>query len=573
MQRCFLTLLLIIFTALPALGSPVPTSGPWGIDAAGFRNLSTALASSTTVGKLIVVSKPMTINNKTTDRDIKVVSPGSINVAGGKTFKVNGFFDAGGFTVFPGQGFIVINNAPAIKTAWFGDKADANTASAATNAAAVNKTLATAAASMVKRVIPNYGVHYLTGTVTYPGSYIDLGGESYTTSYDGRATDEAPVKYIFVGSPIDKGFDLGSYPATVHNALRNVLVDGNGVVNKGVFSAGQHNIECVYVTKTLTDGIRLGNMTNQTFVDRSAQVANYGNGISVSGPATTVFSITRNTSELNAGWGGYFESFGVATLLSNVWESNGAGGVKIFIPAGTAWANNPTFRDQHIEANNGTYQLEIDADPSLPYGALYTVFDNMYLTAPVGAGNGKKYIHIGKAFRTEFKGGYLDGGDTTLTQAQKVVVDSGDSTTWFNNMGGEGAGGAQHARSIILADSYRVVGTGIGAGAATGFSAEMFSFDTGVVTSSAKKKFVIPPDSSGLMIVTEAAGGGASHRRAVIVYDANTGTVDLTEVSDPTNIVGIPGDYSGIEVTNVSGGDVQFSVTFIGRNARLIAMQ
>lgn len=107
MGKVLLTLLLLICTSLPALAAPTNTSGPWGVDASGFRNLSTALASPGTVGKTVVVSQPMTINNKTITggRFLKVVPGGSINIATGKTLATNGQFE-GADGCFPGPGAV-----------------------------------------------------------------------------------------------------------------------------------------------------------------------------------------------------------------------------------------------------------------------------------------------------------------------------------------------------------------------------------------------------------------------------------------------------------------------------------
>lgn len=106
MVKTLSMLLLLLTTAMPALAAPVNTSGPWGIDAGGFKNFSTALASPKTVGKTVLVSKPMTINNKTTDRAIRVIAGGKITVASGKTFAVKGPFDAGVYEVFDGTGTV-----------------------------------------------------------------------------------------------------------------------------------------------------------------------------------------------------------------------------------------------------------------------------------------------------------------------------------------------------------------------------------------------------------------------------------------------------------------------------------
>jgi hypothetical protein len=110
MKKGLFTLLLLIITALPALAAPTNTSGPWGIDAAGFKNLSTALASPATAGKTVVVSKPMAINNKTlpTNRHIRIPRGGSINPAAGKIFNYNGQSpEAGAYQIHGGAGSVV----------------------------------------------------------------------------------------------------------------------------------------------------------------------------------------------------------------------------------------------------------------------------------------------------------------------------------------------------------------------------------------------------------------------------------------------------------------------------------
>jgi hypothetical protein len=85
---------LILFCSVPAWAT-TDTTGPWGVDVGkpgAFTNLSTALASPATVGKTIVISKVMTINNKTwpTDRGCRFVRGGRIDPAAGKTLNMNG---------------------------------------------------------------------------------------------------------------------------------------------------------------------------------------------------------------------------------------------------------------------------------------------------------------------------------------------------------------------------------------------------------------------------------------------------------------------------------------------------
>lgn len=87
MKKGLFTLLLLIMTAMPVLAGQTNTSGPWGIDASGFRNLSTALSAPITIGRVVVVSKIMAINNKMVsgNRQIKVIPGGRIDIGIGKT--------------------------------------------------------------------------------------------------------------------------------------------------------------------------------------------------------------------------------------------------------------------------------------------------------------------------------------------------------------------------------------------------------------------------------------------------------------------------------------------------------
>lgn len=109
MMRFVIGLLLSLVLCVPGYAAVNNTSGPWGIDVAGFKNLSTSLYSSATAGKTVVISKPMSTNNLTlpSNRHLKIVSGGSINPASGKIFNFNGQSpEAGRYRIFAGLGAI-----------------------------------------------------------------------------------------------------------------------------------------------------------------------------------------------------------------------------------------------------------------------------------------------------------------------------------------------------------------------------------------------------------------------------------------------------------------------------------
>lgn len=129
MKKGFLTLLILILTALPALAAPTNTSGPWGVDASAFKNLSSALASPATAGKTVVVTKPMTIKNKTIDRAIEIKSGGKILYSGNVIF--TGPFNGGPQWVLEKVGTGTISFQPGsakeIPIEWTGAKGDGAT--------------------------------------------------------------------------------------------------------------------------------------------------------------------------------------------------------------------------------------------------------------------------------------------------------------------------------------------------------------------------------------------------------------------------------------------------------------
>lgn len=129
--NCISVLLLILMTVLPGLADTANTSSLWGVDASGFNDLSTALSSPATIGKTVVVSRPMTINTITTDRDLHVTSGGSITVTSGNTFTVTGSFFAGSYQVFAGEGAVVLAKSSLSRAEWFGVKGNGSDETAA----------------------------------------------------------------------------------------------------------------------------------------------------------------------------------------------------------------------------------------------------------------------------------------------------------------------------------------------------------------------------------------------------------------------------------------------------------
>lgn len=180
MKRALLTLLLSLTITLPALAAPTNTSGPWGIDASGFKkngfeNLSTALASPQTIGRTIVVTKPMAINNKTVsgNRLVKVMPGGRIEPAAGKTlaFALDSSFDAGDHVAFGGEG--TVTGLKKAGPEWFGGMADGDSLGNGTDNKAAIQKMANTGASKFKF---QKGAYVMSGAVTFPNTSFSIEG-------------------------------------------------------------------------------------------------------------------------------------------------------------------------------------------------------------------------------------------------------------------------------------------------------------------------------------------------------------------------------------------------------------
>lgn len=136
MREFILTLLVLLFT-LPASAAPTAINNPRDIDIAGFKNLSTAKTSPLTAGKTIVITNHQTVNNLTlpSDRSIRFVSGGQINVNRSKTLAIDGPFQAGIGQCFSGEG--TVTGLQEARPEWFGtNSTPGNTDMAAAIAAA-----------------------------------------------------------------------------------------------------------------------------------------------------------------------------------------------------------------------------------------------------------------------------------------------------------------------------------------------------------------------------------------------------------------------------------------------------
>jgi hypothetical protein len=277
-QSSIAALLLLAITALPSLASPNNTSGPWGIDAGGFRNLSTALTSPSTVGKIVVISKPMAINNKTTDRAINVMAGGSIIVGGVNVFTTNGPFAAGQYQAFAGSGTVKFPAGSTVRPEWAGITGVADDVG-------INKVINYLPGGSGTVLAP--GAYHISGTINMIQQHttLDMTGGSVTSS-------TSMTSYFNIQNYFNtlKGVSIGKTGGTVTQAIyitgRNQnIIDVNSMDAKFPIFMTCENMWDSHITRLRVDGdvsgrsgviIAAAQSVNNTVTDCSLQYQGKG---------------------------------------------------------------------------------------------------------------------------------------------------------------------------------------------------------------------------------------------------------------------------------------------------------
>lgn len=257
MKKGLFTLLLLIITALPALAAPTNTSGPWGISASAFTNLSSALNSPATAGKTVVVEKPMTTNNLTlpSDRSIRIIKGGSINPASGKTFDYNGQQpEAGQYQIHAGAGTITGMKEAYVQ--WFGAVGDGTTDNTLAFQSALNAGL---------RVhVPVSSSNYIVGNLTAGFDGQTITGAGYLSCMQlkagltGALIDSNGKKLFLKNLRIYGGDDSGKATVDTTEPTTGAPLDRSGVyldfdIDSGIDSCIIHGFG--------NRGVKAGNAT------------------------------------------------------------------------------------------------------------------------------------------------------------------------------------------------------------------------------------------------------------------------------------------------------------------------
>jgi hypothetical protein len=203
-----LVLYVLLTVATVSQAATAPTAAPWEIDADGFSDFSSCVASPATEGKTIIVKKPLAVNNLTVpaNRGIRIIQGGALNVAAGKKLTINGRFQAGMDNVFPGSGAVTfgVNSTDGVLPQWFGMDV-----SSSDNATQISKAI-----SSIKSI---GGIVKIAGGGVYTSSQINISYANITILGDKRTTLRLKA---------DRNTHLISSNAK-KTTLKSLILDGN----------------------------------------------------------------------------------------------------------------------------------------------------------------------------------------------------------------------------------------------------------------------------------------------------------------------------------------------------------
>lgn len=324
---------------------------------------------------------------------------------------------------------------------------------------AANKTAflaAVAAAGEGGMVVIPQGTYSIQGDIQIIKKGVTIQGAASNYRYS--------VDAGFIGTKLTfttgtTGFDLSQLDSdgatsSEYTVLRNLNIDGNSVLQNGVFIKGCKVLDNCTLQGCLTAGLRLGGLVNATVIKQCGIVGNSGvssRGVLMDGVGNTVLkvvecNIRQNTIgiEINQGSGWEFTDC--------VIESNTDKATYINVAAGLQVTNGVFNRCWH-ENNNVAgldYQIlftGVDTSPDLNYVTYYNChFDALLNTS-------YKDVYI-------LKGGFVQFYTCQFSAAYGITdtirLDAGCSYAYFFNCG-RGAVQGQIERNILDNASYTQV--------------------------------------------------------------------------------------------------------------------
>jgi hypothetical protein len=131
----------------------------------------------------------------------------------------------------------------------------------------------------------------------------------------------APMSYMLTNRDI-------SGNAAYYSVVKNLVLDGNNVAQKGYITGWQDKLLDSTVIQCTQVGVSIGDLSNMTIIDSVTMALNTKGFESVASD-TTVFYIHRSTIRENTGDGGIISSSVGAVISDTIFESNGGRGLLI----------------------------------------------------------------------------------------------------------------------------------------------------------------------------------------------------------------------------------------------------
>jgi hypothetical protein len=275
---------------------------------------------------------------------------------------------------------------------------------------------------------------FLLKSIFLRNKKVNLRGAS--SGYDYQDTNSASVLKFTGGT---KG--IAFFPESGLNMeegafIADLTIDGNNVIDYGIWMATCGIIERVTVKGTKVAGIYLYNLTNQVHIINSSITSNYGDGIYVLGHFTTPFTVKNSNIRWNKGNGVYISSGYFYRFQDCVIESNLKYGVwirKIYSPQGY-FGDRGLFANCWFEANNSSKygantQVYIGTDTIVPNDN-NTTGNKFYRCVFSPTSPNGNYVYVDSANDTMFDECAFGGSPGF---ARKVLISSRARRTTFRS--------------------------------------------------------------------------------------------------------------------------------------------
>jgi hypothetical protein len=185
--------------------------------------------------------------------------------------------------------------------------------------------------------------------------------------------------------------------------IRNMTVDGVGVLEIGIRVTSNHVLEDLSVTRCVDAGINLTDLTNSAHLNRVTSYNNTNNigtgyGLWVEGTLTTIFNVSNSNFRLN-NMGVRIEAGRLFAIQNTVIESNNQEGIYFYRP-GPGTPLDGTLTNVWFEANyrdnTAGYSVVIDAATKDTGASTPTIKFNSCLIAPKSPNGRHLAIYAGR---------------------------------------------------------------------------------------------------------------------------------------------------------------------------------